>query len=507
MRPDTPSTSDRSASAGQVLRAARLALAIPAIAFGTLACGEDDPGASVVARVGEHEITVEETADYMKRAARPATREAVREAVDEMIDIELLRQRARAGHDLSPAESLQIREMEEIALINQYREDVVWASVEVDEAELRKWYDENVSEEARAQHILTRVAPTATEEEKAAARALADSLLGEVRGGADFAELAREHSDDPGSAQSGGMLDWFGRGQMVEPFERAVFATEPGEIVANVVESPFGFHVIRVVDRRKPSFEDVREEIEEQLAGPGRQEAEEAYVTRLMETSGVEFAEDNVDALIGIIDEDREPTAEERRLVLVRYAGGEIPLSQIYGLFELLPEANQRAIGQLDQGGMISALSSLVRQRLLMANAEREGTELDSVRQRMLDERVDALYMEAYMREVAQSRLEVPDSVARRYYDEHREFYQGRPFEEVAEQIGEVLRTQQMQTLGEPDAQRRLVASVADSQAARVEVVRHEDRYDDVLERLRQMHEEEGTEPPAGPAPAVEDAS
>ncbi|HUP19758.1 MAG TPA: peptidylprolyl isomerase [Gemmatimonadota bacterium] len=485
MRPhEFPPTLARAARSGAI-----------ALVLALASCGGDG-GGGAVARVGDVEITVDEAAEYMMQTNRSASVAAVQRAVDDLVDLELLRQRALDQHVFSAAESLQIRELEEIALINQFREDVVWATVDVDEAELRRWYEENVSEEARARHILIRVSPTAPEEDKAAARAKADSLLEAARGGADFAEMAREHSEDPGSGPGGGMLDWFGRGQMVETFENAVFSTPGGELVDEVVESPFGFHVIRVEERRRRPFEDLREEIEDQLEGPGRQQAEEAYVTRLMETSAIDFAEQNVDFLLELVRENREPTVEEAARPLATYAGGQLTVGEIYDLFRVLPEANRRSIAGLDQGQMISALASVVRQRLLVLHAERENVVLDTVRQRMFDEQVDALFMESYLRGVAERSLEVSDAEAAVYYEEHREFYQGRPFEEVADQIREVLRMQRMQALSAPDAQRQLVEAVADSMAERVEVEVYSDRFDDVLERLREMYAEAGRDVP-----------
>jgi peptidyl-prolyl cis-trans isomerase D len=97
----------------------------------------------------------------------------------------------------------------------------------------------------RAQHILL---PRPEGTEIGAVVAKADSLIIELRDGADFAELAREHSSDPGSAQNGGDLGWFGRGRMVEPFERAAFGAQVGDI-AGPVETQFGVHIIKVNER------------------------------------------------------------------------------------------------------------------------------------------------------------------------------------------------------------------------------------------------------------------
>ncbi len=94
------------------------------------------------------------------------------------------------------------------------------------------------------------VAPRPKPAARAAALARAESLLVQVRGGADFQALARQWSDDPTSKTLGGDLGWFRRGTMVQSFERAAFALKPGEI-SNVVESPFGFHIIKM-DRMQP---------------------------------------------------------------------------------------------------------------------------------------------------------------------------------------------------------------------------------------------------------------
>ncbi|MDX1624323.1 MAG: peptidylprolyl isomerase [Gemmatimonadota bacterium] len=464
------------------------------------ACGgAEENGGDIVAEVGDEPITVDEVVEYMQASNRDPTREQVERSVEELIDLQLVRHRARATHELTPAESLQIEEWQETLLINQFREDVVWEEVEVDSAELREWYEENVGEEVRARHILIRVPPDASEEERAEARAKADSLRQAiVEGGTEFEEVAREQSQDPGSAARGGDLGWFGEGRMVEEFEQAAFDTPEGEITP-VVETSFGFHIIEVTDKRKRSFEEMREEIEDQVLGPQRNEVTEAYVNRLLEQSGVEFYEENVVEVVRMIDEDRAPTEEERSLRLATFRdGGEILLGEIWSLYETLPEGNRRAIDRLDAPQMIQALSSIVQQRLLLARAREAEVVLDSARQQALDQRVDALYTQAYMREAVSGRLEVSDSVAREYYEGHREFYENQPYEEVEDQIKDVIRTQRMQSLNAPDAQREILAAVADSVEA-VEVVRREDAYDEVVEELEATYEEEGRQPQRQP--------
>ncbi|MDH3498419.1 MAG: peptidylprolyl isomerase [Gemmatimonadota bacterium] len=95
------------------------------------------------------------------------------------------------------------------------------------------------------------IRPEATPAAKAEARRRADSVLVALRAGADFATAARRFSDDPGSRDDGGDLGWFRRGRMVREFEAAAFRLRPGQI-SNVVESPFGFHLIQV-ERVEPA--------------------------------------------------------------------------------------------------------------------------------------------------------------------------------------------------------------------------------------------------------------
>ena len=461
-----------------------------------VACG--GAGEDVVARVGEETITVDEVAEYMQGSGYGANEAEVQKAVDELVDLTLLALRGRDRLEMTAADSLQLSEWRDQLLYNQFRDDVIWKEVVVDEARLKEWYDENVGEEVNARHILVGAGPQTPDSVRQAARAEADSLLHLARGGADFAELAEEHSDDTGSAQRGGSLGWFARGRMVAPFEQAAFGIEPGEVVPEVVETQFGFHVIKVDDKRKRPFEELRGEIEEQLARPERMDAERAYVTRLMEDSHVEFVESNIDTLIALIDRgpDTELTEEQRRLPLAIYEGGSFQLQEIWNLYQALPPSNQGMIGGLDQAGMVQALSQLMQRRILLDRARTRETQLDSTRQRQLDERIQQFYAQRLLSDALENRIEVTDAEVRTYYDEHTEFYRDRPYEEVEPQIRQILRAQRMEQAQSADSQRELMAAMADSQAQAVEVETFPDRYDRVLTDLRERLE--NPEAPAG---------
>ena len=147
-------------------------------------------------------------------------------------------------------------------------------TITINEADLKSYYEQNVGalsgkEERRASHILITAAKTAPEAERSKAREKAQALLDALRKSPDsFAELARKNSQDPGSAAKGGDLDFFARGAMVKPFEDAVFSMKKGEL-SGLVESDFGFHIIKLTDVKAPkpkTFEELRPTIEaEQL--------------------------------------------------------------------------------------------------------------------------------------------------------------------------------------------------------------------------------------------------
>ena len=103
-----------------------------------------------------------------------------------------------------------------------------------------------------------------------------------IAAGASFESLARQFSQDPGSAGGGGDLGYFQRGQMVAPFEEAAFALEPGQL-SDVVQTPMGFHLIEVVDRRVPGFDDVAVAFRRQEQARMIQEAESTYVASLVD--------------------------------------------------------------------------------------------------------------------------------------------------------------------------------------------------------------------------------
>jgi peptidyl-prolyl cis-trans isomerase D len=173
----------------------------------------------------------------------------------------------------------------------------VTKGIVVNEADLKTYYEQNArrlssAEERRASHILIASPKTASAAERQKAAAKAAELLSTVQKAPDsFADVARKNSQDPGSATNGGDLDFFARGAMVKPFEDAAFGMKKGEI-SGVVESDFGYHIIKLTDikaSKQRSFEEMKPELEADLKKQQAQkkfaEAAEVFTNGVYEQS------------------------------------------------------------------------------------------------------------------------------------------------------------------------------------------------------------------------------
>jgi peptidyl-prolyl cis-trans isomerase D len=154
----------------------------------------------------------------------------------------------------------------------------------VTDAEVEKYYTEHPKEfetphQAKAAHILARVTETGGSEAEDKARAKIADIIRRVKAGEDFAKLARELSEDPGSKATGGDLGFVSRGEVVPDFEAAMFALKKGEMSPEPVRTPFGYHVIKVTEIREGSKKPLREvaaQIRERLQNEAAEEAAKA---------------------------------------------------------------------------------------------------------------------------------------------------------------------------------------------------------------------------------------
>ncbi len=159
--------------------------------------------------------------------------------------------------------------------------------VTLSEEELERYYRRHLTEfeipeQVEASHILIRVPEDAGDEAIEEKRALAENVRGEVQSGEDFAELARKHSEDQGSAEQGGNLGYFARGIMVPAFEEAAFGLEPGE-VSEIVRTPFGFHIIKVTGRLEAGIKPLDDVLEQVEQGLRQEKARQMAIEKAMD--------------------------------------------------------------------------------------------------------------------------------------------------------------------------------------------------------------------------------
>ncbi len=231
----------------------------------------------------------------------------------------------------SPANAAEFQSVEradiEYALLDL---DQLKKNIKVSDDELRSYYTQNekrytAPEERRASHILITAAKTAPEAERKQARAKAEALLAEVKKNpGSFADVARKNSQDPGSAERGGDLDFFGRGAMVKPFEDVAYSLKPGQI-SGVVESDFGYHIIQLQQARggeRRAFETVRAEIEEEVK---KAQAQKEFSAAALEFTNTVYEQS--DSLRPVADKLKLTLQTAKGVTRVATGGPEGPLA------------------------------------------------------------------------------------------------------------------------------------------------------------------------------------
>jgi parvulin-like peptidyl-prolyl isomerase len=177
------------------------------------------------------------------------------------------RRAVAAGIDKQRKVELQIMLQQARLLASMYEEENLAKSVKATQPEIDAYMKAHPEEQVHARHILISIksaeAPAEGGLDKPQARAKAEEVLKRVKAGEDFASLAKEYSTDPGSKENGGDLGWFSRGRMVPEFEKAAFALQAGQ-TSDIVESPFGFHIIRVEERRTGDPQQASQEVEQE---------------------------------------------------------------------------------------------------------------------------------------------------------------------------------------------------------------------------------------------------
>jgi len=288
----------------------------------------------VIARINGETVTKAEFEQAIQgieqragRSVPPEQRNQVyRDILDQLIGFKLLAQEAKSrkieiadaelnerlaslkGHFGTPADFDKALAAQKVTMdqfteqtrgeirMSKMMEAEVETKIKVAPTDLDDYYKKNPDqfkqpERVRASHILLQVPADADAAKKTATRTKAEGILKQIKAGGDFAELAKKHSEDPGNAPAGGDLGFFTKGQMVGAFERVAFELKPGA-VSDLVETPFGFHIIKVIEKQDGktlSLDEVRPQLEEFLKQQQRQEKTLNFVNGLKTKGKVEI--------------------------------------------------------------------------------------------------------------------------------------------------------------------------------------------------------------------------
>ncbi len=247
-----------------------LATCLLASALGLHGALADDKSDPVVAKVGTdliHLSDVTTAAESLPAQARQMPRDQLLPKVlEQLVDTHVLALEARKmGIDKDPIVQRALREVQERALVSALLEREV--GPHVTDAAVKERFDKDVGnqppmQEVHARHILV--------EDEATAK----KIIAELKKGGDFAALAKKYSTDPGGAAPGGDLGFFRKEEMVPEFATAAFAMKPGEISAVPVHTQFGWHVIKLEERRTappPSFEQSHDQLRQKMIQEGVQ--------------------------------------------------------------------------------------------------------------------------------------------------------------------------------------------------------------------------------------------
>ncbi|WP_168719286.1 peptidylprolyl isomerase [Thermosulfurimonas marina] len=265
---------------------------------------KDNP---VVAKVGPYTLT---RADFEREVEGNPQLKALITVKPEMkkillerwVEVNLLALGGKeAGLEKDPEVRAQIEEQIRLILAQNFYRKKVLSGLKVTEGEAQQYYlkhkkDYSLPERIQARHILIRVPEKASPKEEAAARAQIEKIRRQILAGADFAKMARQYSQDPGTKEKGGDLGLFSRGQMIPEFEEAVFKLKVGEL-SPPIRTRFGYHLVRV-EARVPAqvqpYEKVKEQVKKDLLEEKKTERLSALLSRLRKKYPVELHPENL---------------------------------------------------------------------------------------------------------------------------------------------------------------------------------------------------------------------
>ncbi len=380
-------------------------------------CGKKG-GEKILARVGDHQITLSEFEGRWERGlqkqftSREQELDIRRKTLDLIIDDKLMIIGAYEQKlDESPEVKKQLEDGKPRILLRVLYTKEIKDKAKVSNADVKAYYDK-LEFEVRARHILVK-----TEEE-------AKKIKDELDNGADFAQLAKEKSTDPSTKDKGGDLGFFKWGKMVGPFQEVAFKLKPGEI-SQPVKSRFGWHIIKVEERKKVErepFDRQKPQIEAQLKRTKERERVDEYMDQLKAKANLQFLPKAVKLILSKAKEGKgkiEFTDEEKKIVLLKYNGGEWTLGKFADELAKVGPFRRPKFGKEDE--VKNFVEGALMQDLLLDAAKSEGMESTAESKKALKESEEKILLTKMQREVIPKDVTVSDEEVKNYYQSHQD--------------------------------------------------------------------------------------
>jgi peptidyl-prolyl cis-trans isomerase D len=338
----------------------------------------------VAAKAGSQELSVDRLAALLSQAKVPVNAEVAKALTDLWVNYQLLGQAAARNDSLNDPKLV---------------DEALWPIIA--QARAGKWHDQivksrpgtdSLSTEAKynqgdvlaARHILLLVPQGATPAQKDSIKKKAEALRAQVTS-ANFAEMAKKNSQDPGSAQRGGDLGVFPKGMMVPEFTKAVEDLKPGEI-SPVTETQFGYHIIR-----RSTYAEAKDEFAKAVNAEGNQKADSIYVADLEKGANVQFKSDAPAIIKGAA---KDFSAHENdNTVIATSKAGEFTVAKMVRWVDMYPqkaELQQRLQQAPDSLALLFA-KNIIRNELVLHAADSAKVTLDTTEVKELHNRFTQL--------------------------------------------------------------------------------------------------------------------
>ena len=406
-------------------------IAVALIAF--TSCAKDDSN-KVLAKVGSRKIKVGDFREaYMKIPPAYLPKEGGvagrKQVLDDLVSKELLVLEARErGLDKDAEISRNMEKMKEQVLLRDLYDREVNTKAKVVEKELKERYEQMArEEEVRARHILVSTPERAQE------------VLRKAKAGEDFAALATRYSEDRSTSSAGGDLGFLGKDVMLPPeFHDALFKLQTGQ-VSEVVKTNFGYHIIKVDEKRKRQlepFENMKGTLESKLLMDKRMELAKNYLDKVRKDYKVKMDEVNIKALADEIKTAATPNGIDPAEFSKRFAPDQkaraLATTTVgnYTIGDFLTGLENSGLGQLPPQVSIEQIKSMVESesitRPLVSDAKKTGIEKQKNVQKDLERLKEEKMVEALYQKEIRDKITVSDEEIASYYGAHMQDY-GQP--------------------------------------------------------------------------------